>query len=83
MGKRNDLLQSLPGVGPRMAVALRKAGIDVPADLIGKNAKRLYEEVLNAAPEFSDPCVLYVFRCAIWAAENPESEDSELRNWWA
>ena len=83
MAKRKDPLMELPGVGPRMALALRKVGVESPCDLVGKNPKTLYEKILKAAPEFGDPCVLYVFRCAVWAAENPEAKDPDLRNWWA
>lgn len=78
-----DPLQSLPSIGPAMAEDLRLLGIRTPADLAGRNPRRMYDDLCAITGQRQDPCVLYVFRCAVWAAENPNSPDSELRYWWA
>jgi hypothetical protein len=79
--KSKDELQSLPGIGPRMSAALRALEINRVRDLVGQNPRVMYETLKAKRPEFSDRCVLYVFRCAVWAAENPGDGDPVLRAW--
>lgn len=76
-----DPLQSLPGVGPRIAADLRSLGIRKVSDMAGADPEELYRrlEDLRGAPV--DRCVLYVFRCAVHGARTPDP-DPELRLWW-
>ena len=78
-----DPLQRLPGIGPAMAGDLRLLGVEAPADLVGRNTRAMYDELCAATGLRQDPCVLYVFRCAVWVAEHPDDPDTSLRNWWA
>ena len=78
-----DPLQALPGVGPAMAADFRLLGINAPEDLRDRNPRQLYDELCALTAQRQDSCVLYVFRCAVWVAENPDHPDASLRDWWA
>lgn len=82
MRGEKDPLVDLPGIGPRMAASLRALGVERPADLVGRDPEEMFRIIREIAPEFSDPCVLYVFRCAVWCAEHPENTDQDRRKWW-
>lgn len=74
-------LEQIPGVGPKMAVCLREIGIFSINDLRGKSAERLYEKLCSYKAAKVDRCVLYVFRCAVYFANN-QKHDPELLQWW-
>ncbi len=78
--KHNDL-QHIPGVGPSIAADLQGLGIETIADLRGENPDRLYRRLCERAGGPVDRCVLYVFRCAVYFAENTV-HDPELLKWW-
>ena len=78
-----DPLQTLPGIGPAMAKDLRLLDINTPVELTGRNPRQLYDALCEISGQRQDLCVLYVFRCAVWVAENPDHPDKGLRNWWA
>ncbi len=80
--KTKDPLETLPSIGPAMAADLHLLGIHSPEELVGQNPQQLYDELCSITGQHQDRCVLYVFRCAVWAAENPDSPDKALRNWW-
>jgi hypothetical protein len=63
-------LEEIPGVGPKLAQALRDLGLRCADDLAGQDPDGLYRRLiaLRACP--IDRCVLYVFRCAVYYAEN-------------
>ena len=75
-----DELQSLPGVGPSIARDLRQLGIRSIADLGRRNPERLYYRLCRLTHARQDPCVLYVFRCAVYASRTP-LPDRELLKW--
>jgi len=78
---RNDELQSLPGVGPSIAQDLRDLGIRSVALLARRDPERLYRQLNLLRGVRQDPCVLYTFRCAIYAARTPRPEP-QLMKWW-
>lgn len=86
-------LQTIPGVGPSIAGDLTELGIRRVRDLEGRDPNELYERLSERRGVRMDPCVLYVFRCAVHYAEThaaeagrPDGElagtDSELLKWW-
>jgi hypothetical protein len=80
--RRRDPLQRIPGVGPSIAQDLRDLGIrDVP-DLRGRDPERLYARMNALRGVRQDPCLLYVFRCAVYFASTARPKPS-LLNWWA
>jgi len=74
-------LQEIPGVGPRIAANLLKMGIRRPADLKGKDPSKLYDKLGRLEGARQDPCVLYVFRCAVYYASR-KRHDPERLKWW-
>lgn len=77
----NPDLESIPGVGPATARDLRRLGVRRVDDLRGRGPARLYDELQGLSGEHVDRCVLYVFRCAVHCAGDPEP-DGELTKWW-
>jgi len=76
-------LTTIPGVGKSIARDLLNIGINTVNDLKGKDAEDLYSKSNQFAGYVQDRCVLYVFRCAIYFAETPKSEqDKEKLKWW-
>lgn len=74
-------LQTIPGVGPSIANDLTELGIRRVRDLEGRDPHELYERLSARRGVRMDPCVLYVFRCAVYFAET-EGADGELLKWW-
>ena len=77
-----DELQRLPAIGPSMAADLRRLGVRSVKDLARRNPERLYARLCELTSTRQDPCVLYTFRCAVYAARTPRPK-SELLNWWS
>ena len=78
-------LQRIPGVGPSIAADLHGLGIDCVAALHGQNPEQLYQRLCQQVGKPVDRCVLYVFRCAVYFAENADGHtppDPELLKWW-
>jgi hypothetical protein len=76
-----DELQQLPAVGPSIAQDLRRLGIKSVKDLARRDPERLYERLCVLTQERQDPCVLYTFRCAVYAARTSRPKP-ELLKWW-
>jgi predicted RecB family nuclease len=76
-----DELQIIPGVGKSIAADLHSLGIEKVNDLKNKDAKAMYEQLMSQAGSHIDRCVLYVFRCAVYYAEN-DNPDPEKLKWW-
>lgn len=74
-------LENIPGVGISIARDLRSIGIRSISDLVGKNAESLYQKLCIRQKAQVDRCVLYVFRCAVYFA-NEEQHEPELLKWW-
>ena len=76
-----DELQQLPAVGPSIAQDLRRLGVKSVKDLARRDPERLYERLCVLTQERQDTCVLYKFRCAVYAARTPRPKP-ELLKWW-
>jgi hypothetical protein len=74
-------LQRIPGIGPSMARDLLDLGYDQVEDLDGQDPQEMYDRLKALRGGYMDRCVLYVFRCAVYFAENSE-HDPELLKWW-
>ena len=76
-----DDLQTIPGVGPSLAGDLRDLGVTSVAALRNRNPERLYASLNDIRGVRQDPCVLYVFRCAVYFAR-ADKPRPELLKWW-
>ena len=76
-----DELQQLPAVGPSIAADLRRLGVKSVRDLARRDPERLYARLREITGIRQDPCVLYSFRCAVYAART-ERPEPELLKWW-
>jgi predicted RecB family nuclease len=76
-----DPLQALPGVGPSIARDLRELGVRSIAMLARRDPERLYAALNGLRAARQDPCVLYTFRCAVYAARTSRPR-AELLKWW-
>ena len=74
---RPESLRSIPNVGPAIEKDLQLLGIEVPADLRGRSAQDLYDELCVRTSTHQDPCVLDTFMAAVHFVETGES-----RKWW-
>ena len=77
----NKELQSIPGVGKKIAEDLIQIGINSINDLRNKNPEELYERLCVFKGHKVDRCVLYVFRCAVYYATEEQHESEKLK-WW-
>lgn len=76
-------LQRIPGVGPNMALHLERLGYTGVEDLKGENPELMYERDRRLHGGMLDRCVLYVYRLAVWFAENEGKEmPAERLKWW-
>jgi hypothetical protein len=78
---RTDELQTLPAIGPSLAADLRALGVRRVADLRRRDPERLYAQLNRLRSQRQDPCVLYSFRCATYAARTPRPRPHLLK-WW-
>ncbi len=74
-------LQVIPGVGKSISLDLWNLGIKKVADLKGRNPKTLYNRSNKLVGVKQDPCLLYVFRCAVYFASEKKLTKEKL-NWW-
>lgn len=74
-------LREIPGVGKSIAQDLWELGIRRAEDLKGKNPQKLYEKRCTQVGTRIDPCLLYVFRGAVYYASHTR-HDPELLKWW-
>lgn len=74
-------LKIIPGVGDNMRLHLNKIGIHTVGDLVGKNPEEMYMQdcIVNGCNV--DRCVLYVYRLAVYFAENDVHQPEKLK-WW-
>lgn len=74
-------LQIIPGVGKSIAEDLWEMGIRRVSDLKGKDPEKLYARRCTQVGTRIDPCLLYVFRCAVYYASHKQHKP-ELLKWW-
>jgi hypothetical protein len=79
--RRQDELQTIPGIGPSLARDLRDLGVTRVADLRRRDPERLYARLNRLRGRRQDPCVLYAFRCAAYYARTPRPAPTLLQ-WW-
>lgn len=77
-----DPLRVIPGIGPSLAADLRRLGYRTPADLKRADPEEMYERLCRRTRTRQDPCVLYVFRCAVYYASRTRHRP-ELLRWWS
>lgn len=77
---QNDL-KRIPGVGKNIERHLQNIGIYSITDLHGKNPEDLYIQDCLFKGFQEDRCILYVFRLAVYFAENDIHEPEKLK-WW-
>ena len=76
-----DDLQTLPSIGPSLAQDLRDLGVHSVAMLRRRDPERLYAALNALHGVRQDPCVLYSFRCAVYAARTERPRPALLK-WW-
>jgi hypothetical protein len=76
-----DELQRLPAIGPSLARDLRDLGVRSVAMLASRDPERLYIALNRLRGVRQDPCVLYSFRCAVYAARTARPKQTLLL-WW-
>ncbi len=74
-------LQTIPFVGKRTEAALQKIGIHTVADLRGQSPEELYQKDCLQRGFQVDRCQLYLFRLAVYYAEQEIHEPEKLK-WW-
>lgn len=77
--KNKNNLQTIPGVGKSIAEDLHNIGIRKVADLKGKDPEKLFEMSNRFEGKIQDRCLLYVFREAVYFAENKNHDPEKLK----
>ncbi len=77
---KTDLL-TIPYVGKNIKDDLLNIGITCVEDLKAKNPEELYSKINNVKGFKEDKCLLYVFRMAVYYAENDNYDSNKLK-WW-
>lgn len=72
--------EDIPGIGPKIARDLHDLGLHSVKDLKGHNPEDLYARLSTLWGCHIDRCVLYIFRCAVYYAEN--GHDPDKLTWW-
>jgi hypothetical protein len=75
------VFQVIPGVGKSISQDLWDLGMRSLDDLINTDPEILYQNLCSLRGCYIDPCVLYVFRCAVYFAST-QKHDPELLKWW-
>ncbi|MHB9112101.1 MAG: helix-hairpin-helix domain-containing protein [Thermoleophilia bacterium] len=81
MKPQSEDLESIPGVGPKIARKLRLIGVSRVSDLKDANPEKLFGQLEKTLGTHVDPCVLYVFRAAVYYASRREHDPEKLK-WW-
>jgi hypothetical protein len=74
-------LRQLPGVGEKTALDLLALGFRSAGELKGRDPEKMYRKLCRLRGTKIDRCMLYVFRCAVYAAGTPKPQP-ELLKWW-
>lgn len=77
---KTDLI-TIPNIGKNTKQDLINIGITCVEDLIGKDPEDLYLQDSRYKKRMEDRCQLYLFRLAVYYAEN-ENRDNEKLKWW-
>ncbi len=79
--KNGTALTVIPGVGKNMERHLNTLGYHTVESLMGECAEEMYRRECVQNGGSVDRCVLYVYRLAVYFAENSEHEPEKLK-WW-
>lgn len=74
-------LEQIPGVGSRMAQHLENIGYTNLESLVGEDPEEIYFKDCAFQRCEVDRCALYVYRLAVYYAENDNYEPEKLK-WW-
>lgn len=74
-------LLTIPNIGKSIQQDLIHIGITCVEDLKGQSPEQLYEKSCAYKGFKEDRCLLYVFRMAVYYAENEVYEEEKLK-WW-
>lgn len=74
-------LRKIPGVGASIEKVLIDMGYDSVQSLVGADPEELYRKECIMRGAHIDRCMLYVYRCAVYYAEN-KVHDPEKLKWW-
>lgn len=74
-------LRRIPGVGPKTEEDLFALGFTTIASLKGQDPEKIYMRDCQRRGYQIDRCQLYVYRCAVYFADNKE-HDAEKLKWW-
>lgn len=77
---KTDLLV-IPNVGKQIKESMMNIGITCVEDLISKDPEEFYVKDCLKKGFKEDRCALYLFRMAVYYAENTEWEQEKLK-WW-
>ena len=77
---KTDLI-TIPNIGEKSKQALLNIGITCVEDLKGKKPEDLYLQDCIVKGFQEDKCQLYLFRMAIYYAENTVWDEEKLK-WW-
>ncbi len=75
-------LQTIPGVGPKIAARIRELGYRSVENLRDQDPQRIYEQMCARQGGPLDRCVLYVLRCAVYYASH-QTHRAGLLKWWS
>ena len=76
----SKLFQVIPGVGESISRDMLGLGFSNLAELASADPEQMYRDLAELRGQKIDPCVLYVFRCAVYFASH-EKHDPELLKW--
>ncbi len=74
-------LRKIPGVGKNIEQDLINLGYTCIEDLKGQNPETMYQKDCAYKGFQEDKCQLYVYRLAVYFAENEQHEPEKLK-WW-
>lgn len=75
-------LRTIPGVGKETEKDLLAMGYPTIVSLRGQDPEEIYKKDCERQGCVIDRCQLYVYRLAVYFAENGPGEDPEKLKWW-
>lgn len=76
-------LRSIPTIGANMEEHLIRLGYSTLDSLTGQDPEEMYERDVQLHGGHLDRCVVYVYRLAVYYAENRHNLDPDKCRWWA